>query len=166
MGEKYMSIYLDNAATTKPCKESVDAALKCMVEDYGNPSSLHKLGLNAELHITEARKSIANAFSCDATNIFFTSGATESNNTAIIGLAQRYGKRKKKIVTTTIEHPSVAEPINFLEEHGFNIIRVAPDKNGLISADDIINAVDEDTCFISCMYVNNETGLILPIKKA
>lgn len=161
-----MSIYLDNAATTKPCEPAVTAAFSCMVEDYGNPSSLHKLGISAEMQMNNARKSIAAALVCDPSCIYFTSGATESNNLAILGISEAYGKRRKKIVTTSVEHPSVAEPVNYLEKHGFEVVRISPDRNGEFDHEDIVNAVDENTCLVSCMYVNNENGSILPIKRA
>ncbi|MEG0615547.1 MAG: cysteine desulfurase family protein [Oscillospiraceae bacterium] len=161
-----MSVYLDNAATTKPCEPAVSAAFYAMIENFGNPSSLHRLGLNAELAIKDARKSIAAAIVAAPECIFFTSGATESNNMAIFGAAQCYGKRKKKIVTTTIEHPSVAEPIKCLEEQGFEVVRIAPNRSGKIDYQEIIDAVDENTCLVSCMLVNNENGYILPIKRA
>ena len=107
-----MSVYLDNAATTKPCEPAVSAAFQCMVQDFGNPSSLHKAGLDAENIITSARKAIAAAIVCDPNCIIFTSGATEANNTVIFGAAKNYGKRnKKKIIVSAIEHPSVSEPI-------------------------------------------------------
>lgn len=161
-----MPVYLDNAATTRPCEPAVSAVFQCMVEDYGNPSSLHKLGITAEQHIENARKSIAAALVCDPQCITFTSGATECNNTAILGAAENYGKRKKKIVVSAIEHPSVAEPIKFLEEkRGFEVVRVKPSRNGAISEEDFIAAVDENTFLVSCMMVNNETGAIQPVRK-
>lgn len=161
-----MSVYLDNAATTQPCEPAVSAAFLSMVENYGNPSSLHKKGIDAEKAITEARKAIASALVCAPECVYFTSGATESNNTAIFGIAQNYGKRRKKIVTTSIEHPSVSQPLKFLEENGFEIVRISPQRNGQIDYQSIIEAVDENTCMVSCMMVNNETGYILPIKRA
>lgn len=161
-----MAVYLDNAATTLPCEPAVSAVFDCMVEDYGNPSSLHKLGVIAEQRLTEARKSIAAALVCDPQCITFTSGATECNNTAIIGAARNYGKRKKKIVVSAIEHPSVAEPIKYLEEkEGFEVVRIKPSRNGEIAAEDFIDAVDENTCLVSCMMVNNETGAIQPVRR-
>lgn len=161
-----MPIYLDNAATTRPCEPAVSAVFQNMVEDYGNPSSLHKIGLVAEQNVAEARKAIAAALVCDPQCITFTSGATECNNTAIFGAAKNYGKRKKKIVVSAIEHPSVAEPIKYLEEkEGFNVVRVKPSRGGEISPDDFIEAVDENTCLASCMLVNNETGAIQPVRK-
>lgn len=161
-----MPIYLDNAATTRPCEPAVSAVFQNMVEDYGNPSSLHKLGLVAEQNVTEARKAVAAALVCDPQCVTFTSGATECNNTAIFGAAKNYGKRKKKIVVSAIEHPSVAEPIKYLEEkEGFEVVRIKPARGGEISAEDFIDAVDENTCLASCMLVNNETGAIQPVRR-
>ncbi len=160
-----MRIYLDNAATTRPCEPAVSAAFQCMAENFGNPSSLHKIGLEAEQAVTEARKAVASAIVTAPECVFFTSGATESNNTAVFGIAKNYGRRKKRIVTTSIEHPSIARAMDALEEPGVEVVRIAPDRNGFIDADDVISAVDENTCLVSCMLVNNETGLILPIRK-
>lgn len=161
-----MAVYLDNAATTRPCEPAVSAVFQNMVEDYGNPSSLHALGLKAEQNVAEARKAIAAALVCDPQCITFTSGATECNNTAIFGAVKNYGKRKKKIVVSAIEHPSVAEPIKYLEEkEGFEVVRIKPTRNGGIAVEDFIEAVDENTCLVSCMLVNNETGSIQPIRK-
>ena len=161
-----MSVYLDNAATTRPCEPAVSAVFQNMVEDYGNPSSLHKIGLTAEQNVTEARKSIAAALVCDPSCIMFASGATECNNTAIFGAAKNYGKRRKKIVVSAVEHPSVAEPIKYLEEnYGFEAVRIKPSIRGEITAEDFIDAVDENTCLVSCMLVNNETGSIQPVRR-
>ena len=161
-----MPIYLDNAATTRPCEPAVSAVFRNMVEDYGNPSSLHKIGLTAEQNVTEARKAVAAALVCDPQCVTFTSGATECNNTAIFGAAKNYGKRKKKIVVSAIEHPSVAEPIKYLEEkEGFEVVRIKPSRDGEIDPEDFIEAVDENTCLASCMLVNNETGAIQPVRK-
>lgn len=159
-------IYLDNAASTKPCEPAVSAVFHNMVEEFGNPSSLHGIGLAAEQNVTEARKAIAAALVCDPGCITFTSGATEGNNTAIFGAAENYGKRKKRIVVSAVEHPSVSEPIKYLEDKaGFEVVRIKPGRDGHISADDLIEAVDENTCLVSCMLVNNETGAVQPIRK-
>lgn len=161
-----MTVYLDNAATTKPCEPAVSAVFKCMVEDYGNPSSLHGIGLDAEKNITEARKSIGAALVCDPANIIFTSGATEANNMAIFGAIKNYGKRKRKIVITQIEHPSVLIPVKYLEEkEGYTVVRIKPNRNGEIDTDEFLNAIDEQTCFASCMLVNNETGTIQNVRR-
>jgi len=161
-----MSIYLDNAATTKPCREAVKAVCDCMEENYGNPSSLHKAGLDAQIVVDNVRKIIAKTISAAPDCIYFTSGATESNNMAILGAAGAYGKRKPKIVTTSIEHSSVEKAMDYLEQNGFEIVRISPDRNGEISHEKIINAVDEKTCLVSIMMVNNETGYILPVRRA
>lgn len=161
-----MEIYLDNAATTKPCRESLNAVTECMTRNYGNPSSLHSAGLRAQLVIDNVRKIIAKALTADPAGIYFTSGATESNNLAILGAAASYGKRRPKIITTTVEHASVRNSVKYLEEQGYEIVRIAPDSNGVINHEDIINAADERTCLVSMMLVNNETGYILPVRRA
>ncbi|MBQ4310139.1 MAG: cysteine desulfurase [Oscillospiraceae bacterium] len=160
-----MEIYLDSAATTKPCEAAISACFYAMAENYGNPSSLHGLGIKAENAVTEARKAVAAGLVCDPGCITFTSGATESNNTVILGAAERYAKRKKKVVISAVEHPSVAQPVKYLEDHGFTVVRVKPGRNGCIDADDFINAVDENTFLASCMFVNNETGAVMPVRK-
>lgn len=161
-----MEIYLDNAATTKPCRESLNAVTECMTRNYGNPSSLHSAGLRAQLVIDNVRKIIAKALTADPAGIYFTSGATESNNLAILGAAASYGKRRPKIITTTVEHASVRNSVKYLEEQGYEIVRIAPDSNGVINHEDIINAADDRTCLVSMMLVNNETGYILPVRRA
>lgn len=161
-----MEIYLDNAATTKPCRESLNAVTECMTRNYGNPSSLHSAGLRAQLVIDNVRKIIAKALTADPAGIYFTSGATESNNLAILGAAASYGKRRPKIITTTVEHASVRNSVKYLEDQGYEVVRIAPDSNGVINHEDIINAADERTCLVSMMLVNNETGYILPVRRA
>ena len=160
-----MSVYLDNAATTKPCAEAVDAALKAMTENYGNPSSLHRAGLDAELMLDSARKIIADSIGAESTNIIFTSGATESNNLAIRGICQAYGKRKKKIIASSVEHASVDETLSDMEKNGFEVVRISPRDDGNFYAEDFIKACDENTVLITMMYVNNETGYILPVQE-
>ena len=158
-------IYLDNAATTKPCDAAIAGVSKGL-ETFGNPSSLHGCGLAAELLVSGAREVIADSLGCLSEEIFFTSGATESSNTAIFGAFKSQGKRKHRVVTTTIEHPATARPIDELERLGCEVVRISPDENGIISADAIADAVNEDTFLVSVMMVNNETGAILPVSKA
>lgn len=158
-----MSVYLDNAATTKPCNEAIEAIAAALTENYGNPSSLHRMGLNAQLSVDRARRSIADALGCDSECILFTSGATESNNLALRGVTSAYGRKKRKIVISSVEHASVAETAADLEKKGYDIVRVKPDSDGKYCANDFICAVDENTCLISMMLVNNETGYILPV---
>ena len=159
-------IYLDNAATTRVCAEAADAALYAMREVFGNPSSLHGLGIEAEKLIRYSKDTVSRALGAAPEGVVFTSGATESNNLALFGLAENYGRRKKRIVTTGVEHPSVAEAVKRLESRGYEIVRVMPDENGEITADAIFSAVDGNTCLVSAMYVNNETGYALPVERA
>ena len=160
-----MEVYLDNAATTKPCAEAVEAAVSAMTENYGNPSSLHRAGLNAQLVVDGARKAVADSIGADKECIYFTSGATESNNLALRGASAAYGRKNKKIVISAVEHASVEETAADLEKKGFEIVRVSPREDGRFYAADFVNACGEDTCLISMMYVNNETGCILPVKE-
>ena len=133
------------------------------LEAFGNPSSLHSLGLEAETLISEQRETIADAIGAQAKEIYFTSGATESSNTAIFGAYAAHGKRRHRIVTTTVEHPSVANPINKLEQLGCEVIRLSPDENGQISPKAVLDAVNEDTFLVSMMLVNNETGAVFDV---
>lgn len=160
-----MTIYLDNAATTKPCEEAVQSINTALTGLYGNPSSLHSMGLAAQLAVDEARKNIALALGCQQDCLYFTSGATESNNIAVRGTAAAYGKRKPKIVTMAVEHASIRETVSDMESKGFEVVRIAPDSNGEINPSDVLNAVDENTCLLSMMLVNNENGYILPVEK-
>lgn len=158
-------IYFDNAATTRPSEGAVEAMIQGC-RDFGNPSSLHGLGLTAEKAREQARETVADALGARPDEIFFTSCATESSNTVIFGAARSIGKRKKRVVTTSVEHPSVAVCCDTLEEQGFEVVRVQPHEDGRIYAEDIVAAVNDNTCLVSCMLVNNETGRILPIEKA
>ncbi len=156
-------IYLDNSATTRPCDEAVSAVLRNMTENFGNPSSLHKAGIEAEKVLKSAKKTLLGKLGLDG-EIYFTSGATESNNTAIFTIPKTYKHNGKKIVTTAIEHPSVAVPIDKLCEQGYEAVRLAPkDYDNFEQA--IINAVDEKTALVSVMWVNNETGFITDTAK-
>lgn len=157
-------IYLDNAATTAVCEEAKAAAIEGF-EAFGNPSSLHHLGVVAEGMMNSARSTVAGALGVKEKEIYFTSCATESSNTVIFGAAKAGGKRRKRIVTTTVEHPSVAGPISELEEQGFEVVRVSPDENGVITAKSILSQVNRNTLLVSVMHVNNETGYILPVKE-
>lgn len=156
--------YLDNSATTKPDKAVADKIYEMLTVNFGNPSSFHKEGLNANLELRAAREKIANALSCESEEIYFTSGGTEANNLAILGAAEA-GKRKgKRIVTTAIEHESVLQSVDELEKQGFEVIRLMPDKQGRITEQQVFDAVNSDTILVSMMYVNNEVGSIMPIK--
>ena len=155
-------IYLDNAATTKPCAEAVAAVMNAC-EEFGNPSSLHRLGLGAEKIIKTAKKSVADLMGASADNIYFTSGGTEANNTAIMGAA--CASRKKHIITTEIEHPSVLEPFRRLEQEGFSVDYIGVDRYGTVELDELYDKLDGDTALVSIMHVNNETGTVQPVEK-
>lgn len=161
-----MTIYLDSAATSRPGEACLNAMCGMMRETYGNPSSLHRFGLEAQLCMEQARKQIAAALGCEAAAVMFTSGATESNHLAIRGAAYAYGRRKRRVITTTVEHASVRGAFDMLEAEGYEVIRVAPDADGILRAENIAAAVNEDTCLVSMMLVNNETGAILPVQQA
>lgn len=157
--------YLDNSATTKPCEESVNAVVKCMTENFGNPSSLHSMGTDAMKILENSRKIIADALKCNPDCITFTSCATESTNMALKGAVKKYGRKRKKIVTTSVEHSSVKEVCHFLELQGYEVVYISPDENGEFTPKQIIDAIDDNVCLVSMMLVNNETGYILPVEK-
>lgn len=158
-----MHCYLDNSATTKPCQAATDAALRAMTDVYGNPSSLHECGFAALNMLETARGEVAKALSADSAEIYFTPSGTAANNTALFGAAKM--KRGGKIVTTAFEHPSVENCMRRLAEQGFTVVRLLPDANGNISAEQFENAIDEQTVLVSLMAVNNEVGSILPFDK-
>ena len=158
-------IYLDNAATTKPCEAAIAAVTEMMTENFGNPSSLHRAGLDAQLAMDKARKIIASALGADSSNIIFTSGATESSNLAIRGACAAYGRKRRKIVASSVEHASVDETLTAMEKSGFEIVRVSPREDGKFYSADFLAVCDENTVMITMMYVNNETGHILPVKE-
>ena len=155
-------IYLDNAATTAVSAAAKSAAAEGF-ECFGNPSSLHGVGLEAEKIMRRSRETIAAALGVKDKEVYFTSCATESSNTVIFGAAAAHGKRRKRIITTTIEHPSVARPVDELEKRGFEVVRISPGENGIITPESVISQVDENTLLVSIMHVNNETGYILPV---
>ena len=158
-----MAVYLDNAATTKPCEACTTAMLSAMTAHFGNPSSLHTLGLDAQKTVDAARRQLAAALHCESAALTFTSGATESNHLAIRGAAAAYGKRKRRVITTTVEHACVRGAFDLLEGEGFEVVRIAPEADGHFDPAKFVAAANGDTCLISMMLVNNETGAILPV---
>lgn len=160
-----MAAYLDNSATTKPCREAVNAVRLMMEENYGNPSSLHGLGIEAAKAVINARRSIARVLGCDADEIYFTSGGTEANNLAVFGAAYANRRKGNRIVTTAIEHESVLQSVNELEKEGFEVVRLKPDRYGNISVSQLAQAVNDKTVLVSVMYINNEVGSVLPVDK-
>lgn len=156
-------IYLDNSATTRQDPQVTDLMLSCMKESYGNPSSLHRMGLDAERLVKTARKQLREASGRSEDRIVFTSGGTEADNMALFGAA-RAGRRKgKRIVTTAVEHPAVLETVRALEEDGFEVIRVGVDESCLLDMAAMREAIDDRTILVSVMQVNNETGTIQPV---
>lgn len=160
-----MAVYLDNAATTRPAECVVEAVARCLTEQYGNPSSLHRMGLAAQLVMDDARKTIAGVLGTEPGRILFTSGATESSNLAIRGSTAVYGKRARHIVTSAVEHASVRSTVDALEAQGFSVTRVQPDADGKFRAEDFISAVTPETCLVTMMLCENETGRILPVRE-
>lgn len=159
-------IYLDNSATTRVSQEAAKKALYVMTECFGNPSSLHSLGFKAELEIKNARKIISSLISCREGEIFFTSGGTEANNTAILGAARANAKRGNKIVVSAVEHSSCIDAAKHLSMQGFEVVFVSPDENGCVSPQKIADAVDEKTVLVALMLVNNETGAVFDVATA
>ena len=157
-------IYLDNSATTRVCEKSAEKVLELMTQCYGNPSSLHKKGLEAQREVAHARQAVAVSLSAQPREIIFTSGGTEANNLAVLGGAAAGRRRGKRIVTTAIEHPSVLEPMRQLEKDGFEVVFLTPDADGRVPEEAVLKAVTGDTILISVMAVNNELGSIQPIE--
>ncbi len=160
-----MAVYLDNSATTKPCREATEAVLYMMDENYGNPSSLHSAGIGAAKSLIAAREAVAGALGCEKEELYFTSGATEANNMALLGAAAAKRRAGNRIVTTAIEHESVTAAADELEKQGFEVIRLMPDRHGNITAQSIAEAVNDKTVLVSVMYINNEIGSVLPVDK-
>ncbi|MBQ3783970.1 MAG: cysteine desulfurase [Lachnospiraceae bacterium] len=159
-----MEAYLDNAATTCPFPQVRDIMMETMKNEYGNPSSLHMKGVNAEQYVKQARKVIAKALKVTEKEIIFTSGGTESNNQALIGAAMANHRKGKHIITTKIEHASVHNPLLFLESLGYKISFVSVDKNGHVDMDELLQLMDDETSIVSIMHVNNEIGAVEDIE--
>ncbi len=156
-------IYLDNSATTRPCGEAVAAMTEMLTEDWGNPSSVHSLGVQAERRLKEARRQVAALMGAEPERVFFTSGGTEADNWAIFSTAQRLGKRGRHIVTTAVEHHAVLHPMERLEALGFEVTYLRPDETGYVPAEALEAALRPDTILVSVMMVNNESGAVMPI---
>ncbi len=155
--------YFDNAATTKVKKEVVEEMLPYLYEEYGNPSSLYSIGRNAKKAIEEARKKVANLINCMSNEIYFTGCGSESDNTAIKGIAYENRKKGKHIITSKIEHPAVLHTCQTLAKQGYEITYLNVDENGIINLTELRNSIRNDTILISIMFANNEIGTIQPI---
>lgn len=160
-----MITYLDNSATTRVVPEVINIMEKVFSEDYGNPSSLHKMGFEAEKYVNEAQEIFSKILKCNKKNIVFTSGGTESNNTALIGTALFKESRGKHIITSEVEHPAVSEPLAFLEKRGWEIDRLTVNKEGLVDPEELRQKLRPDTVLVSVMHVNNEIGAVEPIEE-
>ena len=155
-----MEAYLDNAATTMPFPEVREIMMQTMETEYGNPSSMHKKGVEAEKYVREAKEIIAKSLKVQEKEIVFTSGGTEANNQALIGTALANKRQGNHIITTKIEHASVHNPLIFLESQGFRVSYISVDKNGFVNLEELLNEICGDTILVSIMYVNNEIGTI------
>ncbi len=158
-------IYLDNSATTKPCGAAVAAMQDVLTTQWANPSALYDFGISAAKNLRSARSQVAAALGAEPDRVFFTSGGTEADNWALLGAAQRFGKKKKHIVSTAIEHPAVLNTLKVLEAQGFTVTYLQPDAQGQISVDSLKNALCPDTFLVSIMMVNNEVGSVMPISQ-
>ena len=160
-----MEAYFDNSATTR-CYDSVrEIVAKTMTEDFGNPSAMHRKGVEAEKYVRSAAQSIAGLLKASPKEILFTSGGTESDNLALIGGAYAYQRAGKHIITTQVEHPAVSAPAAFLEKQGFEVTYLPVDSRGVVKLSALKEALRDDTILVSVMYVNNETGSVMPIEE-
>lgn len=161
-----MEVYLDNSATTACFEEAAQLMHRILCEDYGNPSSLHHKGVEAEAYLRYANETFAKLLKVNEKEIFFTSGGTESDNIAIVGAAMAGHRSGRHLVTTSIEHPAVLQPMAYLEKQGFEVTYLSVDHQGKISLEELEQAVRPDTILVSIMHTNNEIGAIQPIAEA
>ena len=158
-------IYLDNSATTKPCKEAVAAMTDALTENWANPSALYGFGIEAAHSLRDARTTVAKALGAEPDRVFFTSGGTEADNWAVFGTAKRFGKKNKHIVTTAIEHHAILNCMKELESQGYEVTYLQPDALGNITLESLKATLRKDTFLVSIMMVNNEVGSVMPIDK-
>ena len=156
-------IYLDNSATTRPCKEAVEAINAALTVGWANPSALYSFGIDAARALRTARNRVAAAMGAEPERVFFTSGGTEADNWALLGAAKRFGKKNKHIISTTVEHHAVLNSLKELEAQGFAVTYLQPDQQGQITVDALKAALRKDTFLVSIMMVNNEVGAVMPI---
>ena len=159
------NVYFDNSATTKTDERVIEAMMPYIIENYGNPSSIYRIGRENRKAVEEAREQVAKALNCDPSEIFFTAGGSESDNTAIRGIAYSYKNKGNHIITSKIEHPAVLETCKQLEKEGFEVSYIGVDENGIIKLEELKNAIKPTTTLISIMFANNEIGTIEPIEK-
>lgn len=161
-----MEVYLDNSATTRVFPEVAELMVKIMCEEYGNPSSLHMKGVEAEKYLLYAKETFAKLLKVNTKEIYFTSGGTESDNLALIGCAFANMRRGKHIITTQIEHPAVLKTCAYLETMGFRVTYLPVDRNGCVQLQTLQQAICKDTILVSIMHTNNEIGSLQPIAEA
>ena len=160
-----MEAYLDNSATTRVCPEAAQIVQKLMLEDFGNPSSMHSRGVEAEKYVRSAKETLARILKVREKEIFFTSGGTESDNWAVFGAAEAAKRRGRHIIISAVEHPAVSAPALHLEEQGYEVTRLRVDGNGRVDLDQLADAIRPDTVLVSVMLVNNETGAVEPAEE-
>ena len=160
-----LEAYLDNSATTFVCKEAASEMQKAISDLWGNPSSLHQKGIEAQEMLDSARKAVAKELSCDAKEIIFTCGGTQGNNIAVFGAAHALKRKGNKVITTAVEHPSVAKAFERLADEGFEVVFIGVDKYGKVDTQQLKKEIDEKTILVSMMAVNNELGTIEPIEE-
>ena len=156
-------IYLDNSATTKPCAEAVEAMTLALTENWGNPSALYGFGIDMAKQLRTARMQVAAAMGAEPDRVFFTSGGTEADNWALFCAARRFGKKKKHIITTAVEHHAILNAVKELESQGFEVTYLQPDGEGRVTLAELKEALRKDTFLVSVMMVNNESGAVMPI---
>lgn len=161
-----MEVYLDNSATTRALPQVAELVTKIMCEEYGNPSSLHRKGMEAEQYLRYARETLAGILKVQTKEIFFTSGGTEADNMALIGCAMASRRRGNHLITTQVEHPAVLQPMQYLEGQGFQVTYLPVDAWGRISLQDLEAAIRPETILVSIMHTNNEVGALQPIQEA
>ena len=161
-----MEIYLDNSATTRAFDEVADIVCRAMREDYGNPSSMHQKGVEAERYVKESKEIIAKTLKVQEKEIFYTSGGTESDNWALMGAASAGSRAGKHLITTKVEHPAILQTMEYLESIGYEVTYLSVDKQGVIRLEELEEALRPDTILVSIMHVNNEVGAVQPIEEA
>ena len=161
-----MEVYLDNSATTRTFPEVAELMSKIMCEDYGNPSSMHNKGVQAERYVRYGRETLAKILKVNEKEIYFTSGGTKSDNLALIGCAMANYRAGKHLITTKIEHPAILQTMHYLEDQGFEVTYLSVNDKGQISLQELQNAMRKDTILVSIMHTNNEIGAVEPIAEA
>ena len=158
-------VYLDNAATTALSPRVLEAMLPYFTQYYGNPSSVHAFGREAKQGLDKARDQVAKALHCEPSEVIFTGCGTESDNTVLLGVAQRYGNKGKHIITTNVEHHAILHTCEYLEKQGYSVTYLPVDQHGLVTAEQVAAAIRPDTILVSIMFANNEVGTIMPIQE-